>query len=641
MLRLQNTILDLIARGEKLEATTDRLCREIEALLPGVICSVLRLDRSGSLHPLAAPRLPEAFSALIDGTMIGPDAGSCGSAAYFGVPVAVTDIETDPRWADFKHLILSEGLKACWSRPIMGADGAVLGTFALYFTEKRGPNAHEQAIVDDCTALCTIALERHDRVLAHERRASTDALTGLPNRAAFNVALAGLSCAEAGAWALQIVDLDNLKTINDTFGHEAGDNLLQSVAIRIATTMAPDPVYRLGGDEFAVIVRAPDSVIRLGDTAERILTALDEPTDCGGHMIIPRATIGCAALAAEDERAETVRQHADFALYHAKETGRGGFVLYWPGIGSAMAHRINVIRDVDTALREDRIDAYYQPIVRLDTGEIVGVEALCRLIGPDGEIVSAAAFHQATADVHVASDLTQRMLSLIAEDVRSWLKRGIPFQHVGINISSADLHRGTLYDRLHATFGAAKVPLKHVILEITESVYLGQNDPIVGRQIKALREQGLRVALDDFGTGFASLTHLLTVPIDIIKIDKSFVDRLVVGDQSAAIVEGLIQIARKLDIRVIAEGIEREDQASLLRQFGCKLGQGYLFSPAVPRDIAFQLLAGFSQKPGSAEAGSMYGLPDQAAARPSHPDEADRMEGWRAYAAKSFRATGA
>jgi diguanylate cyclase (GGDEF)-like protein len=632
VLRLQNTILDLIARGETLGATTERLCLEIEALLPGVICSVLRLDRNGLLHPIASPKLPQDYAASIDGMMIGPDVGSCGSAAYYGVPVAVTDIDSDPRWSAFKTLVLAQGLNACWSSPVRGADGTIIGTFALYFAEKRGPSEQEEAIVEACTTLCAIALERHDRVLGRERRASTDALTDLPNRASFNGALAGLSCADPGTWALLVIDLDNLKTINDTFGHDAGDSLLQSVATSIATTTAPDPVFRLGGDEFAVIMRAPAALADLDGIAQRILAALDEPTDCGGHMIIPRATIGGAALTAGDQRAETVRQHADFALYHAKETGRGGFVRYWPGIGSAMTHRINVIRDVDVALREGRIESFYQPVVRLDTGEIVGVEALCRLIRPDGEIVSAAAFHQATADVHVASALTGRMLSLVATDVRSWLDRGIPFQHVGINISSADLHRGTLYERLYSAFDAEHVPLKHVILEVTESVYLGERDPVVGREIKALRARGLRVALDDFGTGFASLTHLLSVPVDIIKIDKSFVDRLVVGDPSVAIVEGLIQIARKLGIRVIAEGIEREDQASLLRQFGCKLGQGYLFSPAVPRDVAFQLLAGFTKKPGGIQSGSMYGLPDRPTLNPSHPEEADRMDGWREHA---------
>ena len=357
-----------------------------------------------------------------------------------------------------------------------------------------------------------------------------------------------------------------------------------------------------------------------------ILTTLAVPTECRGHMILPRATIGGAVLSAEDADAKSVREHADFALYHAKETGRGGFVLYWPGIGSAIKTRIEVIRDVDAALQQGRIDAFYQPILRLDTRAIVGLEARCRLRKPSGEIVPAAAFHQATSDVNVASQLTERMMAVVAADVRTWLDKGIPVQHVGINIASADFHSGTLYSRLEAAFGRENVPLKHVILEVTESVYLGLRDPVVAREIKTLRGHGLRVALDDFGTGFASLTHLLTVPVDIIKIDKSFIDRLAPGDPSLAIVEGLIEIARKLDIRVIAEGIESEVQAGLLTEIGCKLGQGYLFSQAVPRQITAGLLGRFAQPLGEHEPSTAGGM-----ATPRNPPEQPE----RAYFGKS------
>jgi diguanylate cyclase (GGDEF)-like protein len=587
----------MIARGESLEATAYALCLDIEALLPGVICSVLMVGRNGLLHPLAGPGLPEAYSARIDNMMIGPDVGACGAAAYLGTAVTAEDIATDPRWdAVFSDHLLPLGIRACWSSPIKAANGDVLGTFALYFREKRGPVPREMTIVEACTTLCAIALERHDRVLERERRASTDALTGLPNKASYDEALSHLSCAEPGSWALLAIDLDNLKTINDTFGHDAGDMLLRVAAMRIQAIMAPDAVFRLGGDEFTVIVRLPVLLADLDGTAARILEALDRPADCAGHMVIPRATIGGAVVEIGDRDAETMRQNADFALYHAKETERGGFARYQPGMGTAMTDRIRMIRDVDMALREGRIDAFYQPVVRLDTGEIVGVEALCRLMEPNGEVISAAAFHQATADVQIASDLTERMLSLVASDVRSWLDLGIPFQHVGINISSADFHSGTLYRRLRSAFDSHDVPLEHVILEVTESVYLGQRDPVVAREIKALRAHGLRVALDDFGTGFASLTHLLSIPVDIIKIDKSFIDRLTVEDPGSAIVEGLLQIARKLGLRVIAEGIEHEEQAVLLRRFGCVLGQGHLYSRAVDREAAAQLLLRFAQK---------------------------------------------
>ena len=268
-----------------------------------------------------------------------------------------------------------------------------------------------------------------------------------------------------------------------------------------------------------------------------------------------------------------------------------------------------MIQDVDCALQEGRIEAYYQPVIRLDTREIAGMEALCRLRTPEGNIVSAGAFHQATTDVDVAAKLTQGMLALVAADLRSWLDRAIPFQHVGINISSADFHSGTLYDRIEAAFGRENVPLKHVVLEVTESVYLGQNDPVVAQEIKSLRAHGLRIALDDFGTGFASLTHLLTVPVDIIKIDKSFVSQLRLDNRSIAIIEGLLDIARKLDIRVVAEGIETEDQAYLLAQIGCKLGQGYLYSAAVAPEPATELLLNHAQRSGLDKVESIDSLP--------------------------------
>ena len=611
----------MIATGVSLDVTAERLCDEIELLLPGVACSVLRVERSGLLYPLAAPSLPARFSELVKGTMIGPNVGSCGSAAYLRESVVVTDIANDPRWTAFKELVLPAGFKACWSVPICNSDAEVFGTFALYFKQNRKPSAREEKLVSACIHLCAIALERHDRVIERERRASIDALTDLPNRASFDAALSRLSCEEPGTWALMVVDLDNLKTINDTFGHQAGDELLQNVAQRIQANVLPDHAFRLGGDEFAVILQETGAVADLDGTASRILDAVGSVTSCCGHMIQPRATIGGAALSPGDNDAETVRQHADFALYHAKETGRGGFVRYWPGIGTAIKKRIEVIENVDCALREGRIEAYYQPVIQLDTGEITGMEALCRLRTPEGNIVSAGAFHQATTDVDVAAKLTQGMLALVAADVRSWLERGIPFRHVGINISSADFHSGTLYDRIETAFGRQNVPLKHVVLEVTESVYLGQNNPVVAQEIKALRAHGLRIALDDFGTGFASLTHLLTVPVDIIKIDKSFVSQLRLDDRSMVIIEAVLDIARKLDIRVVAEGIETEDQAYLLGKIGCKLGQGYLYSAAVAPEPATQLLINHAQQNGLNKLESVSRLPRRPITGPLIPKE--------------------
>ncbi|MBK6413038.1 EAL domain-containing protein [Sphingopyxis sp.] len=595
MLKLQNIILEMIAKGDTLVNTATWLCIEAETLVPDAICSVLTVDAAGMIHPLAGPSLPAHYSAALDGLQPGPTAGSCGTAAYLRSEVTVTDIASDSRWAGYKHLALPLGLLACWSSPILDATGEPVGTFAFYYRERRGPTELERQIVRQCVHLCAIALEREQRMEAHQLRAFTDALSGLPNRAAFNAALGALDCGAPGDWALLVIDLDNLKVANDTFGHHAGDCLLKIAGERIAAAVAPNAAFRIGGDEFAALLRSPATLEDLDGTAEQILAALAEPAECGDHVIVPRATIGGATLALGDRVAERVRQNADFALYHAKETGRGGFVRYWPGLGTNITRRLGEIRDVDAALRDHRIDAYYQPVVRLDTREIVGLEALCRMRIGD-RVIPAADFQEATKDVHVAAAMTARMMALVAADVRAWLDMGIPFQHVGINVSSADMHGGMLDRLLAAAFDKEGVPLHHVILEVTETVYMGEGDRLVQRAVEALRAKGLRVALDDFGTGYASLTHLLTVPVDILKIDKSFIARLAPGDASMAIVEGLIQIAGKLDMRVIAEGVETEDQVRELISAGCLLGQGYLFSEAVDRVATTALLLGGAQR---------------------------------------------
>ncbi|WP_184091113.1 bifunctional diguanylate cyclase/phosphodiesterase [Sphingomonas xinjiangensis] len=591
-------ILEMVAKGESLQRTAERLCCEVEERVPGVICSVLLVDESGTIHPLAAPSLPDDYSASLEGLITGPQAGSCGSAAYYGKPVTVTDIETDQRWASFKALAVPLGLAACWSSPIKDAAGRVIGTFAFYFREKRGPSRIERRIVDTCLHLCAIAIERHQRVLERERRAYFDDLTGLPNRAAFDAALTRLSCQESGSWALLVADLDNLKVVNDTFGHHAGDRLLQGVAERLSSLSTPDRAFRLGGDEFAILVQSPQALSGLEQVAGKILEALKAEVDVGGQLIAPRATIGGAKLTSGDQSSDIVRQNADFALYHAKETRRGSFVHYWKGLGTTMIRRLAAIREVDAALKDGRVEAHYQPIVNLASREIIGMEALCRLRTDDG-VLTAGEFVDAFSDSRIAAEITARMLASVAKDVRQWLDRGIPFQHVGINVSSADFFGGKLADDIAAVFDEYRVPLKHVVLEVTESVYMGERDDGLATAIAKLRAKGLLLALDDFGTGFASLTHLLSVPVDILKIDKSFVAQLAPGEPSAAIVEGLLSISKKLGMRVVAEGVEHEEQVGQLLAFGCTIGQGFLFSEAVDFHAATDLLEQFAQRASS------------------------------------------
>jgi diguanylate cyclase (GGDEF)-like protein len=597
LLELQNLVLERMATGVSLEETTDTLCREVERLVPDAFCSVLTVDARGRLHPVAAPSLPAEFSAAIDGAPRGPRGGSCGTAAWRGEPVVVLDIATDPLWEDYKQLALPLGIQACWSSPIPDQHGRVIGTFTFYYRQKRGPTEFEQKIVAASVHLCALAIERNDQVNEARRLIYTDALTGLSNRASFNEVAARYDAPESGQWALLLLDVDDLKTVNDTFGHRAGDWLIWNVAQRTVAAAPEMSVFRLGGDEIAVVVRDGDRA-RAEAIAQAILSAVETPAKCDGHMLVPTVTIGIATRASPAQTSESMRQNADLALYHAKETRRSGFVHHEDGLGTAITRRINAIRTVRTALAEDRILPFYQPVVELVTRRTIGFEALCRIRRADGSLIRAAEFQEATSDAHVAKAMTERMLERVAADARDWIERGADFQLVSVNLPPADFHGGGIADRVAKAFDARGVPLSSIVIEVTESVYLGRRDDIVSREIAALRGHGMRIALDDFGTGYASLSHLLTIPIDIIKIDKSFVDQLEHDRGSAAIINGLARISEKLGIDVVAEGVETEAQCRILLSLGCHVGQG--FHLAEPMDHAAAtalLLDGVSARP--------------------------------------------
>ncbi len=587
LLKLQNTILEKIATGQSLTETIDYLCREVEAQAPDVVSSVLLLDQDNRLRHLAGPSLPLEYTDAIDGIQIGPGVGSCGTAAFTGQPVMVDDIETHPYWQPYKGLALPLGLKACWSTPIV-ASGKVLGTFAFYYRTARGPSEAERAIVQACVHLSAIAIERDQRVADRKRMAETDGLTGLPNRSRFNTVLSEVA-QRPQVWSLLLLDLDNLKMVNDTFGHGAGDDLIRVAALRIADTAPDGMAFRLGGDEFAVIIPCIET-LRPADLAARLIGRIKDAADCAGHLIYPAVTIG-GAVVVVGEGPDQVRQNADYALYHAKERARGRYVQYSPGLGTAIVERFRSVQEVGLALREDRIDAHYQPVVELATGRIMGFESLCRMTTREGEIIPAAQFHEAMKDAHVGLDITDRMLERIATDCGRWQAIGLPFSRIGVNLTAADFHRGGLTRRITDSFARHGLPPGTIVAEVTESVYLSQKDSVVRDEIQALREAGIKVALDDFGTGFASLTHLLTVPIDIIKIDKCFVRRLSEADAGAVITRGLLEIARGLGIWVVAEGIEERSQAEQLLALDCKSGQGYYFARPMDRQAVEALLS--------------------------------------------------
>jgi diguanylate cyclase (GGDEF)-like protein len=583
MLLLQKTILEMVARGHSLESTMEQLCLRIEAHLPETRCSITAVDAAGLLHSVAAPSLPSEFLSRVEGIPAGPMAGSCGSAIFYNQPVCVTDIATDRRWEIVRAEALGAGVAACWSNPISGSSGRALGAFALYFQESRAPTEVEQEIVQACLDLAAIALERQERVAEREHRATHDELTGLPNLSAFRALIARLPCDAPGSWGLLAIDLDNLKPVNDTYGHHAGDCLLKTAAQRLRSASAPDLVFRVGGDEFMIVLRAEQHLAGIESFVESLLDQLARPADCSGFWIAPQASVGGAIVTADDSISETVRQNADHALYCAKETMRGGFVRHWPGLGSPITDRIRQLREIEGALQEGRIEPWYQPIIRLDTGRLVGLEALCRVRTASGSIKPAAVYGLGDSEAEIAYELTRRMLAMAAEDFSAWVRlEGAP-DYVAVNVTSADLRVPGLTDELLAILRERSLAPSRLVLDLNETTHLGLRERQTLGAIQQLRASGIRIALDDFGSGLASLSHLMNVPVDMIKLDPTLTGTRDDDGKAEAIISGMLDISKRLGFEVIAEAVETHTQHAWLRTLGCRFAQGYHYSRPLPR----------------------------------------------------------
>ncbi|WP_322104238.1 putative bifunctional diguanylate cyclase/phosphodiesterase [Paraburkholderia sp. J41] len=596
--QLQQRILDMLARGHSVRETGEYICRHAEQRAAGVLCSIVVVDREGMLHPFAGASLSPDYSSALEGIRIGPDVGSCGTAAFFRHPVAVHDIFADARWLPYRALanVLLErhGVKACWSSPIVQSDGRVLGAFGFYYREHRGPTEEEREIVADCVDLCSLVLEREEVRAENRRLANFDWLTGFGNRANFIKTLENAVGEARRPLGILLADIDYLGRVNDAFGHEAGDKLIQEVGHAIARLATREATFRVDADEFAVLLEGDDPAATLPAMARGILEALAQRSPLAGtHAIALSVSCGGAIFdLARPQPVGTLLQHANLALNHAKQTTRGQFVLYDASLAGPLTRRMRVLQTLANALAEDRLEAHYQPIVNLHTGEPVGLEALCRVRTKDGEIIAAGALAQALHDRSMGYLVTERMLDRVAGDLRYWLDHGVPVPPVSVNVSMADFEQHDLRERMREAFARYGVPLDRVVLEVTESVYMneGEGERKVSRTLGELRRDGVLVALDDFGTGYASLTHLLNFPVDIIKVDKSFVDRLAVGGAGGLIIKALLDIASGLGMRIVAEGVETDTQAADLRRLGCGYAQGYLFGRPADRATTTEVL---------------------------------------------------
>jgi diguanylate cyclase (GGDEF)-like protein len=425
------------------------------------------------------------------------------------------------------------------------------------------------------------------RTLEAVNEAHHDPVTGLPNRALFlkifNRVLASRSDA-ADPTSVLFIDLDQFKAVNDSLGHEAGDQLLAAVAGRIrGCVRASDTTARLGGDEFAVLLH--DSPMEAAtEVGQRIIDLLREPFRVAGRDVFVGASVGVAITRAAAVESDTLLNQADLAMYRAKKERPGKVVVYEPYMHAEVLNYLNLRVDLQKALTEREFRLQYQPLVNLATGETAGVEALIRWHSPTRGLVSPIDFIPIAEESGLIVEIGQWVLETSAAQVATW-RRQFPDLLLNVNVSGHQLSHPRFADNVMRALALAGLPTSAVTLELTESVLMSDPEAAV-RSLASLRELGVQLSIDDFGTGYSSLAYLRELPVDELKIDRAFIARAELTGEDLALVRTIVELGHILGLRVVAEGIENAAQLAALRQLGCALGQGYhLCRPKDPGEL--------------------------------------------------------
>ncbi|HWL82643.1 MAG TPA: EAL domain-containing protein [Roseomonas sp.] len=611
--RLDNRIV-VRGRGE-----TAQLLRAL-AIMQGSIAAAMErihalMQTQASNHAgeiaVQHARLDAALSNMMQGLcLFGPDGRLAvvnrRFSEMFGAPAA---------GAMPHEIFAAKGLPALLPPP--GASAAAAQAFTACLPDERWISVvHRPVEGGGWVATYEDVTERKQAESRLAHMARHDALTGLPNRAAFREhmvrALARVRRGEGVA--VLCLDLDRFKAVNDSLGHPAGDALLQAVAARLrACVRETDLVVRLGGDEFAVVQEGASQPTEAAAAAARIIAALSEAFEIGGHHVLIGTSIGIALAGLGTPDADVLMRCADLALYRAKEDGRGAFRFFEPGMDEQMRARRELEADLGSALARGQLSLFYQPLVDTERNRVGGFEALLRWQHPARGSVSPAVFIPVAEETGMITAIGAWVIRKACADAVRW---PLPVK-VAVNLSPVQFRDRSLPRIVAEALAESGLDPARLELEITESLLL-LDDEMVLEILHGLRAQGVRIAMDDFGTGYSSLSYLRRFPFDKIKIDQSFVRGMMEQEDCAAIVSTVVSLGRMLGMAVNAEGVETREQFLALREQGCNEVQGYLFSAPRPVEEVVAMLDGIRQAaPEEAAAGALSRDGGSAAPPPS------------------------
>jgi diguanylate cyclase (GGDEF)-like protein len=505
--------------------------------------------------------------------------------------VNVDQAGADPSEVEFLRSI---GMQSMAMLPLV-ARGDAIGAVELYWRTGKSPEEARMGLGRSLAQAAAIALDNARLYEELRHQAFHDGLTGLANRALFSDrvehALAR-SIRTGSIIGVLFVDLDDFKTVNDRFGHQAGDQLLRSIAERIVAILRPgDTAARLGGDEFAVLLEDLHGQDDARLVAERLIHAIRTPTRLGDVDALVGASIGIALSTAGAERAPDLLRNADFAMYRAKGAGKGRFEVFEASMRAGIAERAELEQIIHGAVDRGELRVAYQPIVELATGRAVGAEALVRWHPAGRPMLMPADFITLAEENGQIVAIGRWGIEEACRLGRRWQEQlNDPAFGISVNLSARQFQHPDLVRDVKAALASTGLAPAALTLEITESVLMQHTSSTIDT-LGELRAHGVRLAIDDFGTGYSSLSYLDRFSVDVLKIDRTFIDGFGADREGPVLVRAIIELAQALGLQVVAEGIERVDQLAPLRALGCELGQGYLFSRPMEADALSGLLA--------------------------------------------------
>jgi diguanylate cyclase (GGDEF)-like protein len=508
------------------------------------------------------------------------------SAADAITPADPATWRARPGPVSYRAELTAAGIVAVMAAPVH-ENGVVVGS--LHVASRRRDRVYTESdretlrVFAEHVSLAVTDAKTHEEM----HKAFHDQLTGLASRRLFtdrlDNALAG--AARTGARvAVLFVDLDNFKLVNDSLGHAAGDSLLVGVADRIRSAVRDgDLAARLGGDEFAVVLGDLSTECAAVRVATRIIEAVQAPFLIDGKEVFVEVSVGIALDATGAGRGQNLLRDADLAMYQAKRSGKGRYEIFKPGLRTALLSRLDLEHDMRHAVERGQLLLHYQPILDLTEERILAVEALLRWQHPQRGLLPPCEFIPAAEETGLIVPIEAWVLATACQQVSTWMEGRHPPLTLNVNMSVRQLQRPDLADVVARVLRETGLPADRLVLELTESILLQDTKVMVAR-LQRLKELGVRLAIDDFGTGYSSLAYLRRLPIDTIKIDKSFLDDIAAAPASSDLARAVVQLGRTLEMTTVAEGIETRFQLDALRAAGCHLGQGFYFAKPLTVD---------------------------------------------------------